>query len=135
MRLISYGSLRCLSCTWVRFAKLEKSISAYHEGLDHEREGSGKEHNLPVLGEKVQELLDDGRKFGTEKLVGFIHDKGGALCEICDSLAGQIEHTTGRTDENVDGFVETDNVVFETSSSGSDHDIDAQMLAEGLAYL
>lgn len=90
---------------------------------------------MALLGHEGEELLDDGGEFGAEKFVGLVHDEGGALAEVGDALAGEVENTAGGSDEDVDGLAETHDVVAEGGSAGGDHDLDAGVLAKGLADL
>lgn len=80
-------------------------------------------------------MFDDGGKLGREELVGLVHDKDGALAQVGDALAGQVEDATGRADEDVDGFAEAHNVVAEGGPSRRDHDVDPGVFAERLADL
>jgi len=105
------------------------------EVLDREGECGGEEHHLAVLGVETQELLNDRGEFDREKLVGLVHDEHGAFTEICNLLAGQIEDSAGSSDHNMDGILQPDNIIAKTSSTSSDHDVDAEMFSESLADL
>lgn len=110
-------------------------METYLEGLDDHGEGGRVKHNLAFLREVGKQLFDNGCELWTEEFVSFIHYKGCALAEVSDTLAGQIEDTTGRSDDNVNGLAETHDIVLEGGSSGGDHDLDTHMFAEGLADL
>lgn len=105
------------------------------EILDDERERGREEHDLPLLGEEAEELLHDGGELGRQELVSFVHDESGALAEVGDAFASEIEDTTGSTDEHVDGLSETEDIVTKGSTTGSDHDFDAEVLSESLCDL
>lgn len=81
------------------------------EGLDGSREGCAEKHYLAVLGVELKKLLNDRCEFGRQKLVGFIHDKHGALAEICNAFACKIEYSSRSTDNNVNGLGESDNII------------------------
>jgi hypothetical protein len=103
--------------------------------LDDEGEGSGKEGDLALLGHEAEELLDDGSELGREKLVRLVHHEHRALAQVGDTLTSKVKDTTGSTDEDVNGLAETEDVVAKGGSSGSDHDLNASVLAERLANL
>lgn len=105
------------------------------EVLDDDGERRGEEHDLSLLGHEREELLDDGRELGREELVGLVHDERLALAQVCDSLAGEIEDPSRRTDEDVHSLAETHDIVSQRRSSGGDHDRHARVLAERLADL
>ena len=69
-------------------------IGAVHildrESLNRSREGSAEEHDLPILRMELQELFDNGCKFGRKKLISFVHDEHGAFTEVSDALASKI---------------------------------------------
>ena len=111
------------------------TAGTYLEGLDDHGEGGRVKHDLAFLREVGEQLLDNGCKLWTEELVGFIHDKGCALAEVGDTLAGQVEDATGSSDDNMNGLAKTHDIVLEGSASGGDHHLDAHMFAEGLADL
>mmetsp|Transcript_46946 Transcript_46946/g.78217 ORF Transcript_46946/g.78217 Transcript_46946/m.78217 type:complete len:419 (-) Transcript_46946:177-1433(-) len=106
------------------------------EGLDGDGEGGREEEDLAGLGDDVaKELVDEGLELGREELVSFVHDEHLALGEVGDGLAGEIDDTARCSDEDVDGVVETDDVVLETGSSGRGHDLHVHVLAQFLADL
>lgn len=108
---------------------------AYLEVFDDDGEGCREEHDLPLFGHKAEELFDDGGKLGREELVGLVHDKDGALAQVGDALAGQVEDPTWRADEDVDGFAEAHDVVAEGGPSRRDHDVDPGVFSERLTDL
>ena len=105
------------------------------EVFHREGESCREEHDLSVSGVEFEELFDDRCEFNGQKLVSFIHDEHGALAEVGHLLSGQIEDTTWRADDDVDWVLETNNIVPQTSSTCSNHDVDPEMLAKGLADL
>lgn len=108
---------------------------AYFEGFDDHREGGTVQHDLSFLGEIGEQLLDNGCELGTEKLIGLVHDKGRAFAEISDALSCEIEDTSRSSDNDVNSFAETHDIVLECGASGCDHDLDAHVFTEGLADL
>jgi hypothetical protein len=115
--------------------KKRKRERAHLEVLDDEREGRGEEGDLALLGHEAEELLDDGGEFRGEKLVRLVHYEHRALAQVGDTLTGKVEDTTRSTDEDVNGLAEAEDVVAKGGSSGSDHDLNAGVLAERLADL
>lgn len=105
------------------------------EVLDDDREGGREEHDLPLGRAEAKKLLHDGLEFRTEELVGLIHDERRARAEVGDSLPSEVEDPTWCSNEDVDGFRETEDVVLEGCSSSGNHDIDAKVLSERLADL
>ena len=105
------------------------------EGLDDEGEGCRVKHDLTLLGEVCEQLLDNGREFGTEELIGLIHDKGRTFAKVGDALSSQVEDTTGGTDNNVNSFGQSHNIILEGGASCRDHDLHTHVLAQGLADL
>ena len=59
-----------------------------------------------------------------------VHYDGAAFTEIGNFFGGQIEDSAGCSHNNVDGVVETHDIVLEGRSTGSDHALDAQMLSD-----
>ena len=108
---------------------------AVGEVLDREGEGGGEEHDLAILGVELKELLDDRGELDGQQLVGLIHDEHRALAQVGHILARQIEDTARGTNDDVDRVLETDNIIAQTGTTGGDHDVDAEVLAEGLADL
>lgn len=143
MRLISYGF--CIHLSWdVRESGRDEVSSSLGDDLttstdleilDDEREGSGEEHDLALLGHEAQELLDDGGKLGRQQLVGLVHDKHGALAQVGDALAREIEDPPRGTNEDVHRLAQPHDVVSEGRSSRGDHDLRLGVLAQRLADL
>lgn len=113
----------------------ERRRTAHLEVLDDHRESGRKEHDLTVLVQESEQLLDDDGKLGAEQLVGLVHDKSRAPAQIRDAFTRQVQDPPGRTDQDVHGLLETEDVVFERGAAGGDHDLDPGVLAEGLADL
>jgi len=105
------------------------------EMLYRNRESCREEHDLTVLGVKLEQLLDDGCKLNGEELVGLVHDEHGAFAQISDLLASQVEDSARGAHYYVDGVLEANNVITQSSTAGGDHDIDAEMLSQCLAHL
>ena len=82
-----------------------------------------------------QELLNDGGELGRQQFVGLIHHKGRAFGQIGNAFAGQVKYSSGSSHKNVNSIIQPDNVIHQASSTGSDHDVDAQMLSKGLTDL
>lgn len=93
--------------------------------LNRNREGSGEEHHLSILGVELQELLDDGGEFDGEKLVGFVHDEHWAFAEVGDIFTRKVEDTTRRTDYNVYRVLQTQDVVPQSRTTSCNHNVDA----------
>lgn len=113
----------------------QEERTTHLEVLDDERERGREEHDLALLGHEGQELLDDGRELGREELVGLVHDEHGALAQVGDALAGEVEDAAGRADEDVDLLAEAQDVVAQGRAARRHHDVGARVLAERLAHL
>jgi hypothetical protein len=105
------------------------------ELLDNDGERGAEEHDLAFGGQELEQCFHDGGEFGREKLVRLVHDKDGTFAEVGDALAGEIEYSTRRTNEDVDGFIQAEDVVLERRAAGSDHDLNAHVFPECLAHL
>lgn len=105
------------------------------EVLHHNGEGRTEEHHLPVLRVEAKELLDDGSKLGGQELIGFIHDERLASCEISYTLTGKIQDPAWCSNNNVDGLAQSNDIVLQPCSTGANHDVDSQVLSQGLADL
>lgn len=105
------------------------------ERLDNHGERCGKQHDLPLWRTKANQLLNDWLELGGQEFVCFVHDKSGALREIGDAFAGEVEHAAGGSDDDMHGLAQAQNVVLETSAARGDHYLDVHVLAQGLAHL
>ena len=79
-------------------------MKAHLEILYNKREGGGKEHDLAGLWKVCEELFHDRREFGRKEFVGFVHDEDGTFTKISNTFPGEIKNTTGRANEDMDGF-------------------------------
>lgn len=84
---------------------------------------------------ELEKLFDDGGELGREKLVSFVHDEHGAFTQIRHLLSSQIEDSARGADHNMDGVLETDNVIAEACATSGNHDVDAEVLSKRLANL
>ena len=84
---------------------------------------------------ETEKLFDRGCKFRREKLVGFVHDECRTFIKFDDFLSREICYSAGRANNDMDRFIQANDVVFKTSATGSDHDIDAKVLAQCFADL
>jgi hypothetical protein len=105
------------------------------EIFDNHGERCREQHNLAVFWVESEQLLYDRSEFGGEELVGFVHDKGLAGRQIGHPFAGQIENAPRGADNNVDGLIQTHNVVSQPSTTSTDHHIHAKMFSNRLAHL
>ena len=105
------------------------------EVLNDDGEGSAEQHHLPILRMKSEQLLDDGRELRRQKLVSFIHDKRLTSGKIGYTLARKIQDSTGCSNDDVDRVAESDDIVLKSCSTGRNHDVDTEMLSQGLADL
>ncbi len=103
--------------------------------LNRSWESGGEQHDLAIFWVELEEILDNGREFGREKLVSLIHNEHGALAEISDTFSGEILDSSWSADNNVNWLCQTNDVVAQASSTGSDHNIYAKVLSQGLAHL
>lgn len=114
-------------------------VRALHEFvlkvLDLDGEGSGVQENLPLGGQEAKNGFDNGLKLGTEEFIGLVHDEDRTLAEVADALVGQVEDPTGGRNQEVDLLVKSEDVVFQTGTSGACHDLDTKMFAQVLAHL
>ena len=84
---------------------------------------------------ETKQLFDRRRKFWREKLVGFVHDKCRTFVKFNDFLPCEICYSARCADNDVNCFVQTNNVVFQAGAASRDHNIDAKVLAQGFADL
>ena len=138
IRLISYGFVIHLSYSTQNQHSNQtrlKTTRTNLEVLDNDGESSREEHDLTTLHQEAEKLFDDRGEFGREKFIRFVHDERSALAEIGDSLSGEIEDTTGRSDENMNAFAQPHNIISKGRSTSSDHDVDSSVFTERLADL
>lgn len=113
------------------------------EGFDNDGEGSRKEQNLAFLRQEADQFFNHRLEFGGEQLVRLIHDHHTTVGQISNALAAEIEHTTRCGDENVNclfaelfvdsprkrekstRLLQTDNVIFQTGTTRSHHNIES----------
>jgi hypothetical protein len=116
---------------------LERALrdAAHLEVLDDDGERGREERDLALGRAEAEQLLHDGLKLWAQQLVGLVHDKGRALAQVGDALAGEVEDPAGRADEDVDRLGQAHDVVLERRSARRDHDVDAEVLAERLGHL
>ena len=100
-----------------------------HKLFDNDGESCTEEHNLAIFGVEGEQLVDCGREFGGQELIRFVHDKSLCCGEVGNAFAGKVEDSAGGTDKDVDSFVQSDNVVSESGTTGGDHNVEAEMLA------
>ncbi len=81
------------------------------EILNGDREGCRKEHDLAILGVELEELFNNGRKFGGEQFISFIHDELRAFAEVGNILSCQVEDSPRCADNNVYRILETKDVI------------------------
>ncbi len=105
------------------------------ELFDNHWEGCAEQHDLSIFGVEVEELLDDDSKFWREELICFIHDEDGAFGKVSNTFAGKVEYAAWGANNDVDSVAKSNDVVFEASASGCNHDIYAEVFPEGFAYL
>ena len=103
--------------------------------FDGDGEGGGEEHELTVLGMTPKDLLDGLKELDREQLICFIHNEHGAFAQVGDILSCKICYSAGGADEDVDRLAETEYVVSQAGATGCDHDVDVEVLAQGLAHL
>ena len=84
---------------------------------------------------KTKQLFNCGRKLRREELVSFIHDKCRTFVKFDNLLSRKICYSARRANNDMDRFMQTNDIVFETSATSSNHDIDTQVLAQGFADL
>ena len=102
----------------------------------HSHGESGREEkNLAVVGEELDDFLDENLEFGGEKLIGLVHNQHVALAQITDLLLGKIQNTTRGSDQEMDGLVQTNDIVLQVGTTGGHHDGEFAVLSELLANL
>lgn len=84
---------------------------------------------------ELQQLLNSRGELNGQKLIGLVHDKHGTFAQIGNILSCQIENSPGSADHNMNGVLQTKNIISEASTACRNHDIDAKVLAEHLANL
>ena len=105
------------------------------ERLNGTRECSAEKHDLTVFWVELEEILDDWSKLWRQKLVSLVHDEHIAFAEIGDTLSSQILNSSWCANNDVDWVSQANDIVAKTSTTGGDHDVYAEVLAERLAYL
>lgn len=105
------------------------------EVLDRDGEGGGEEHKLAVSRVASEDLLDRLHELDREQLIGFVHNKHGALAQICNVLPRKICNTAWRADENVDRLTKAENIVPQAGPTCCDHDIDVEVFSQRLAHM
>lgn len=99
--------------------------STHRKVLDDVRECCREEHDLSLLRTEGQQLFNDRSELLTQQLVRLVHDEHFTLSQVCDALASEVQDTTRGSDENVDRFLESHDVVSQCSASGRDHDLES----------
>lgn len=99
------------------------------ERLNRHGERGGEEADLMSLVTEVDDLLEDGLELRRQELVGLVHDDGPAFGQVGDLLGGQVEDAAGRRDDDVNGIVQTHDVILEGRSARGDHAVQAHVLA------
>ena len=105
------------------------------EILNHDGEGGTEKHDLPVLGVEAQELLNDGCELGRQELISLVHDERLTGRQISHALARKIQDSAWCSDNDVDRLTQPDDVVLQPCSTGGHHDINTEVLSQGLANL
>ena len=107
----------------------------YLERFDYCWECSTKKHDLTLFGVKTEKLFNRRCKFRGEKLVGFVHDKCRAFIKFDNLFSREICYSPRRANNDMNRFVQANDVIFKTSATSGDHDIDTKVLAQGFADL
>lgn len=105
------------------------------EILDNDREGSTEQHHLPIFGVESKELFDDGSELGGQELISFIHNECLARCEIGHALARKIQNPAWCSNNDVNWFAQSDDIVLEPCSTSGDHDVDTEVFSQSFADL
>lgn len=77
-------------------------------------------------------LNEYGKESGGRHL---IHDHHCAVGQIAHSLVDQIQNPARCRHQKVHRLVQAHDVILEAGTTGGDHDVDAQMFGQLLAYL
>ena len=107
----------------------------YFERFDYCWECSTKKHDLTHIGVKPEELFNRRCELRGEKFVGFVHDKCSAFIESDNLFSRKIRYSPRRANNDMNRFMQANNIVFKTSATSGDHNIDAKVLAQGFADL
>lgn len=99
------------------------------EILDNDGESSREQHDLSLRWAKAQELLHNWLELWTQQLVRLVHHKRRALAKVRDPFSSQVQDPSRRTNEHMDRFGQTHNIVLERRSSRGDHHIQTEVLA------
>lgn len=84
---------------------------------------------------KGEELLNNWGKLRRQKLIRFIHDKGRAFRQVCNSLTCKIKYSSRCSNNDVNSIIQTNDIVHQPSTTSGNHNINAKMLSKGLADL
>jgi len=100
------------------------------ESLNSLREGGREQHDLARGWGEGQNAINTLLKLGRKELIGLVHDKGRALRQVDDLLLGQIQQAARRRDNDVHGGLETNDIVLQISTTSSDNNVVAEVLAQ-----
>lgn len=75
-----------------------------------------------------EQLFNGGCKLRRKKLVSFVHDECRTLIKFHDLLSREICYPARSANNDVNRLVQTNDIIFETSATGRDHDIDPKVL-------
>ena len=104
------------------------------EGLDGDREGRRHEHDLALLREEAEDLLDDRLEVDGEQFVGLVEHHHLAVAQVGLLLLGEIEDSARRRDDDVHLLVQAVDVLLDLCASRRDHALDFEVLREVLHH-
>mmetsp|Transcript_7587 Transcript_7587/g.12771 ORF Transcript_7587/g.12771 Transcript_7587/m.12771 type:complete len:359 (+) Transcript_7587:1202-2278(+) len=92
------------------------------------RECGRKQQNLTGRKGLGNKGLENRLEFGTQQLVGLVHDEHVALAEVGDALIGQVMNAAGGAHQDVHGRVQTHDVVTQVGASSGHHHLHCHVL-------
>lgn len=111
------------------------ACGTYFERLDYNGERCTEQHDLAFFGVEAKQLLNGGCEFRRQKLIRFVHHECSTLVQLHYLLPRKVRYPTRGANDNMNGLLQSENIIFETGAASSDHDIDAEVLSKGLADL
>ena len=99
------------------------------------RESGREEENLSVIGEELNDFLNENLEFGGKKFVGFVHNQHVTFAQITDLLLCEIQNTTGGSNQKVDGLIQTNDIILQISTTSGHHHRELTVLSELLTDL
>lgn len=99
------------------------------------REGGGKERNLNIAGEVLEDVLDLGLEAAREHLVSFVENKEFEVIGLHKAALHHVEDTARRANHNLNSSFKNFNVFFNDSTADAGVDLDVTELANAVDHV